>query len=292
MSVKVSVSELDAQKAVFTRASKNLRSVMQTLNTAQKSIGSDKMFDTTRRQLAKLSELLEIRAFVLDALAEAMTAAAGGYKTAQTQSVRVVTECRAHQTDFYGNPVHVSAAAGAAGGAVGAAGSVTGAAGTVSAAPTAEAAGTVVTAEAPSASVEIETTGAQAVNVTQNITHIVNNYGDAEPLPGVDAGAAAAAGAAAVPAAGNASGGVSAGAAAAGMIGAAALGAAAYGFVEIAREEREAKKRENAETQVDDELAAARQKLRDIEAAQERIRAQASEETAEDSGKETDESGN
>ena len=57
--VKVTVNEVDTQQTVFTKASKNIRSVMQTLNTAQKSIGSDRMFDATRRQLAKLSELLD-----------------------------------------------------------------------------------------------------------------------------------------------------------------------------------------------------------------------------------------
>lgn len=258
--VKVSVNELDTQNTVFTKASKNLRSVMQTLDSAKKSIGSDRMFDSTRRQLAKLSELLEIRAFVLDALAEAMTAATGSYKTAQTQGVKVATDFRAHKTDFYGKPVHVSAATGAAGGRV-------------------ETVGASVAVEAAGASSAAGSTAGQTVNVTQNITNIVNNYGGAASSAN-DAAieTAATAPAAVTPTVEAPSGAVSVGAAAAGMAGAAVLGGAAYRFSELAKEKREVKKREKAEKQVDDQLAAAKQKLRDIEEEETRIKAKLSEE--------------
>jgi len=261
--VKVSVNELDTQNTVFTKASKNLRSVMQTLDSAKKSIGSDRMFDSTRRQLAKLSELLEIRAFVLDALAEAMTAATGSYKTAQTQGVKVATDFRAHKTDFYGKPVHVSAATGAAGGAGG----------------RVETVGASVAVEATGASSAAGSTAGQTVNVTQNITNIVNNYGGAASSAN-DAAieTAATAPAAVTPTVEAPSGAVSVGAAAAGMAGAAVLGGAAYRFSELAKEKREVKKQEKAEKQVDDQLAAAKQKLRDIEEEETRIKAKLSEE--------------
>lgn len=268
--VKVTVNEVDTQQTVFTKASKNIRTVMQTLNTAKKSIGSDRMFDATRRQLAKLSELLEIRAFVLDALAEAMTAATGGYKTAQAQGVKVMTECKAHKTDFYGNPVHVSAATGAAG-TVG--GTAAGGVGSV------EAAGASVTAEVSGTSAAVESTHAQTVNVTQNVTNIVNNYGVDEPSASSAASMASAPAAAEVtPAAEPVSGGIPVGAAVAGMAGAAVLGGAAPGLFEKARGKQEAKKQEKAKKQVDDQLAAAKQKLLKIEEEENRIRAQISEE--------------
>ena len=264
--VKVTVNEVDTQQTIFTKASKNIRTVMQTLNTAKKSIGSDRMFDATRRQLAKLSELLEIRAFVLDALAEAMTAATGGYKTAQTQGVKVMTECKAHKTDFYGNPVHVSAATGVAGGAAGSVG----------------AANPSVTAEAPGASASDESTNAQTVNVTQNVTHVVNNYGASAP----SAGSAPEMASAPAPTAEPASGGIPVGAAVAGMAGAAVLGGAAYGFSEMTKEKRQEKKQKKENKQLDDQLAAAKQKLQDIEEEENRLRAQISEE-AEDSDEES-----
>ncbi len=264
--VKVTVKEVDTQQTVFTKASKNIRTVMQTLNTAKKSIGSDRMFDATRRQLAKLSELLEIRAFVLDALAEAMTAATGGYKTAQTQGVKVMTECKAHKTDFYGNPVHVSAATGAAGGAAGSVGAAA-----ASAAP--------VTAEAPVASAAAEPTHTQTVNVTQNATNIVNNYSSAAPSESSAAGMASEPSASVVtPASEPASGGIPVGAAVAGMAGAAVLGGAAYGFAEMTKEKRQEKKQKKENKQLDDQLAAAKQKLQDIEEEENRLRAQITEE--------------
>ena len=265
--VKVSVNELESQQSVFGKASKNLRSVMQVLNTAQRSIGGDRMFDATRRQLGKLSELLEIRAFVLDALAEAMTAATGGYKTAQTQSVKLMTECKAHKTDFYGNPVHVSGAVGAGRSAASAGASVP-----------VEAPGTNAAAEAPELPAAAEPSNGQTVNVTQNITQIVNNYGGAESPAGSAAGVGAAPAAAPVtPAAEAASDGISLGAAAAGMAGAAVLGATAPGLFEMAKGKFEAKKTEKAGKQVDDQLAAARQKLREIEEEENRIHAELAE---------------
>ena len=265
--VKVSVNELESQQSIFGKASNNLRSVMQVLNTAQRSIGGDRMFDATRRQLGKLSELLEIRAFVLDALAEAMTAATGGYKTAQTQGVKLMTECKAHKTDFYGNPVHVSGAVGAGGSAASAGASVV-----------AEAPGTNAAAEAPELRAAAEPSNGQTVNVTQNITQIVNNYGGAESPAGSAAGMGAAPAAAPVtPAAEAASDGISLGAAAAGMAGAAVLGATAPGLFEMAKSKFEAKKTEKAGKQVDDQLAAARQKLREIEEEENRIHAELAE---------------
>ena len=50
--VKISVSEMMNQKEVYTKAIKNVRAVSETVKTASKSIGNDKMFDETRKQLS------------------------------------------------------------------------------------------------------------------------------------------------------------------------------------------------------------------------------------------------
>ena len=119
-SVKISVSALDSRKAVFIKAAKNTRDVIETIRKARTAVGYDRMFDQTKQSLSKLAELLEKRAAAIEALADAMNTAASGYKEAQTNSVSVVTGFKAHNTDFYGNPVHI--AVGAVGAAAGTAG--------------------------------------------------------------------------------------------------------------------------------------------------------------------------
>ena len=112
--VKISVKALASEKTVFSSAAKNTRDVIETLNNAQRSIGNDRMFDEAKRSLSKLSELLDKRARALEALSDALGSASESYGNAQSQGVRVVSGFKAHKTDFYGNPVHVSAAAGMA----------------------------------------------------------------------------------------------------------------------------------------------------------------------------------
>ncbi|MCR4618057.1 MAG: hypothetical protein K5669_07730 [Lachnospiraceae bacterium] len=109
-SVKISVSELENQKTVYTKAIKNIKEVAGTVRTASKSIGDDKMFDETRKQLSKMAELLEVRAFTLEALLDALSTAVSSYKEVETKNVSTVSDFKAHKTDFYGNPVQVSGA--------------------------------------------------------------------------------------------------------------------------------------------------------------------------------------
>lgn len=120
-SMRITVDELRFKKAIYSKAAKNLREVIATVKKAANSIGNDRMFAEARSSLRKLAENMERRAAVLEALAEALVYSADTYKGAQTHSVSKISEYRAHKTDFYGNPVHVS---GAAGGAAAAAGTV------------------------------------------------------------------------------------------------------------------------------------------------------------------------
>lgn len=117
-SMKITVDELRYRKTIYAKAAKNLREVIDVVKKAKNSIGNDRMFNETRQSLGKLAENMERRATVLEALAEALTYSADAYKGAQKHSVSVISDFRSHKTDFYGNPVHVSAAAGGAAGAV------------------------------------------------------------------------------------------------------------------------------------------------------------------------------
>lgn len=112
--VKISVRALASEKTVFSSAAKNAREVTDVIKKAQASIGNDRMFDEAKRSLSRLYELIDKRARALEALSDALGSASESYGNAQSQGVKVVSELRAHKTDFYGNPVHVSAAAGAA----------------------------------------------------------------------------------------------------------------------------------------------------------------------------------
>ena len=161
--VKISVKALASEKAVFSSAAGNIREVIETLNNAQRSIGNDRMFDEARRSLSKLSELLEKRARALEALSDALGSASESYGNAQAQGVRVVSGFRAHKTDFYGNPVHVSAASGAA--AVGTA---------YNTAPAASAEPLVYSSDNPQSSSAAPGGNTVIENLADN--HVENNY--------------------------------------------------------------------------------------------------------------------
>jgi len=137
---------------VLKKAAANIRNVIETVKKAERSIGNDKMLERARQSLHKLSGLLEKRAIVLEALTEVMTFAGDSYKSAQTQTVSKVSEYRAHKTDFYGNPVHVSGAAGAA--------AVAGSVGGTSSSASTASSGNAYTASAPAAAVSSAPAGA------------------------------------------------------------------------------------------------------------------------------------
>ena len=113
-SVKISVNELTAQKAVYTKAAKNVRDVLVTVKNARSMIGNDKMFENTRQSLGKMADRLEKRAEALEMLARLIDNATSSYKSAQKRSVTAISGLKAHKTDFYGNPVQVVATAGGA----------------------------------------------------------------------------------------------------------------------------------------------------------------------------------
>ncbi len=110
-SMMITVDELKYKKTIYSKAAKNLRDVIAVVKKASNSIGNDRMFNEARTNLKKLAEILDRRATVLEALAEALVYSTDTYKSAQKHSVSQISEYKAHKTDFYGRPVHVSGAA-------------------------------------------------------------------------------------------------------------------------------------------------------------------------------------
>jgi len=222
-SMMITVDELRFKKAVYSKAAKNLREVIAVVKKAKNSIGNDRMFAEARQSLAKLAELLDRRATVLEALAEALVYSADTYKGAQTHSVSQISDYRAHKTDFYGKPVHVSgasssgAAAAAAGGSAAAAASSSGStttsysgssgstsassapaasAQTASTSATSASSGTVAENTVSSTSTEsgMAGVGSYTENTTVNITNNTVVYNNTENIivEGADAGFAGA----------------------------------------------------------------------------------------------------
>ena len=165
-SIKIAVTELSAKKATYTKAARNLREIMSTINKARTSIGNDKMFDRAKQSMKKLVDLLDRRAFELEALAAVIGTSAESYSNAQTHVVTVVSDYKAHKTDFYGNPVHVSGAAGAASGAAAAAAASTTASTTSGQAVHATSTGSGSSSYTPTS----ETAASNSVSNTSNIT--------------------------------------------------------------------------------------------------------------------------
>ena len=309
-SIKIAVTELSAKKATYTKAARNLREIMQTINKARTSIGNDRMFDRAKESMKKLVDLLDRRAFELEALAQVMGTSADSYNNAQTHVVSVVSDYKAHKQDFYGNPVHVS---GAAGGAAGAAAAATASSASVPSGSSASAggaagSGTSYTTSSTSSSAGTGAAGGAAGESTvvnsYSETNTVNNYtqnniyvsssdaAGAAPAAAADviqtsagsvAAAAPAAAAGVAAAAGSAAAsGSGLGAAAIGIgIGAAATaaGIGAAGIISSKKKEKKENGASSANSDIDKKLAEARKKLNALENEEETIKANLSEVT-------------
>ena len=304
-SIKIAVMELSAKKATYTKAARNLRDIIQTLNKARTSIGNDRMFDRAKQSIKKLVDLLDRRAFELEALAQVMGTSADSYNNAQSHVVSVVSDYKAHKQDFYGNPVHVS---GAAGGAAGAAAAATTSSASVPSGSSASAGGASAGGSGASyTSSTSSSAGTGAAGGAAGESSVVNNYSEnttvnnytqnniyvsssdaagaaASAAPDViqtasvdvaSAAPAAAAGAAGI-AAEAASSGSGLGAAAIGIgIGAAATaaGIGAAGIISSKRKEQKEKGVSSGSSDIDKKLAEARKKLSAIEDEEEEIKA-------------------
>ncbi len=268
--MKITVDELSYLKTIYSKAAKNLRDVIAVVKKAKNSIGNDRMFEEARSSLGKLAENMDRRATVLEALAEALTYSGDTYKGGQKRAVSSISDYKAHKTDFYGNPVHVSGAAG--GKAAAAAGGAAAAAGGASAGGSATTGGhtgggttanTNTTTATPSHSA-----GSTGGGSTASSGHTTVTSAPETAASGADSAAAGAATGAGVETAAAAGGAGLGGAAMFGLGAAAAtaVGGATIGATKVAKK----KKQENS---IDNQLEAAKKKLEAIEKEQDGIRA-------------------
>lgn len=119
-SVKVSAHSLEQQKKEYEKAVKNLDNALEQIKKVNASLGKDAMLDGVRQALTKLAASLETRAGVILLMTKALEQSNAKYTAAQKKAVTKSNQFRAHNRDFYGNPVVVTVVAGGAGAAAGA----------------------------------------------------------------------------------------------------------------------------------------------------------------------------
>ena len=119
-SVKVSAHSLEQQKKEYEKAVKNLDNALEQIKKVNASLGKDAMLDGVRQVLTKLAASLETRAGVILLMTKALEQSNAKYTAAQKKAVTKSNQFRAHNRDFYGNPVVVTVVAGEAGATAGA----------------------------------------------------------------------------------------------------------------------------------------------------------------------------
>ena len=118
--VKVSAHSLEQQKKEYEKAVKNLDNALEQIKKVNASLGKDAMLDGVRQALTKLAASLETRAGVILLMTKALEQSNAKYTAAQKKAVTKSNQFRAHNRDFYGNPVVVTVVAGEAGATAGA----------------------------------------------------------------------------------------------------------------------------------------------------------------------------
>ena len=119
-SVKVSAHSLEQQKKEYEKAVKNLDNALEQIKRVNASLGKDAMLDGVRQALTKLAASLKTRAGVILLMTKALEQSNAKYTAAQKKAVTKSNQFRAHNRDFYGNPVVVTVVAGGAGATAGA----------------------------------------------------------------------------------------------------------------------------------------------------------------------------
>ena len=110
-SVKVSAHSLEQQKKEYEKAVKNLDNALEQIKKVNASLGKDAMLDGVRQALTKLAASLETRAGVILLMTKALEQSNAKYTAAQKKAVTKSNQFRAHNRDFYGNPVVVTVVA-------------------------------------------------------------------------------------------------------------------------------------------------------------------------------------
>lgn len=161
-SVKVSAHSLEQQKKEYEKAVKNLDNALEQIKKVNASLGKDAMLDGVRQALTKLAASLETRAGVILLMTKALEQSNAKYTAAQKKAVTKSNQFRAHNRDFYGNPVVVTVVAGGAGATAGA---LSGAAAVAETTGTTPAASNVASGTVTDASNAVSDTVTDASNV-------------------------------------------------------------------------------------------------------------------------------
>ena len=145
---KVSYKVLSEQGTALKNVGKQIDSYASRINAVTGKLGNDRLLQTARTNLKKLSQQLEENRTVVNMAADVVTKCLEGYSGVEKKNVKRVDSAKAHNRDFYKNPVVVASAGG---GAAAVAGGMGGGAGTGAAAA---AAGPGGAASASTANVE------------------------------------------------------------------------------------------------------------------------------------------
>ena len=111
-SVKVSAHSLEQQKKEYEKEVKNLDNALEQIKKVNASLGKDAMLNGVRQALTKLAASLETRAGVILLMTKALEQSNAKYTAAKKKAVTKSNQFRAHNQDFYGNPVVVTVVAG------------------------------------------------------------------------------------------------------------------------------------------------------------------------------------
>ena len=175
-SVKVSAHSLEQQKKEYEKAVENLDNALEQIKKVNASLGKDAMLDGVRQALTKLAASLETRAGVILLMTKALEQSNAKYTAAQKKAVTKSNQFRAHNRDFYGNPVVVTVVAGGAGAAAGA---LTGAAAVAETTGTTPAASNVASGTVTDASNAVSGTGG-SVHIKSQGTVNVSSQTDSD----------------------------------------------------------------------------------------------------------------
>lgn len=247
--VKTSVDTLNQQKREYEKAVKNLDNALEQIKKVNHSLGNDAMLEEVRNGLSKLSASLETRAGVLLSMTKVLEQSGEKYTATQKKAVTKSNQFRAHNRDFYGNPVAVTAAT-----------ATTAAAATAATASSASGVDSSIQTESPNTERGTSTTITQVSEHARNTAAPkVDVAGVSEPAEGEITGAVDT---------GSFAPGANvfvAGAAAAGAVAGAAIGGIAGGAVGAlvkSEQKKTEQKKQEPSTDIETQLEAARERLR------------------------------
>lgn len=173
---KVSYKVLGEQGETLKNTAKMMDDYAQRVTNINSRLGSDQMLASVRTNLQKLAVQLGESRAIINMAGEVLTKNVGGYTALEKRQVTKVDGLKAHNRDFYKNPVVVASAGGAAGGMAGGA--------SAGAAPTPMTA----TVAPPSAAPAVAQPGDTTLNYTENNTYVTYNAAPEQPAAPAAAG--------------------------------------------------------------------------------------------------------